>query len=149
MTVFKPGALDFAQLLHVRQELEDQARPYLTRLQPQLRTVLEGRDYQEVHVRTAAESLQRPDVAAETTVVVVARLPLEGLKTPVFRVRLPLVVTYSGHLVVEAAQINKLTLRETFVQDIAVEGGQMADMLVQFFSERYMEYLLGLGMDPR
>lgn len=142
MTVLKPCALDFAQLLHARQELETQARLHLTELQAQIRAMLEQRGYREVALRPLPDSPSQAEAAAETTVVVLARLPLDGLKAPVFRVQLPLVVTYSGQLVVQRAQINKLMVPQAFVQAFPSDPAQTADNLIQFLSEKYMEYLL-------
>lgn len=142
MTVFKPGALDFARLLHARQEFEDHAQLYLFQLQEQLGSVMEQRGYQEVRVRPLVDAPAPPDVAAAATVVVLARLPLEGLRSPVFKVQLPLVVTHSGQLTLQEAQINRFTVAEPFVQPLSIDGTEMADLIVQFLSERYMEHLL-------
>ncbi|MBB5233277.1 hypothetical protein [Deinococcus budaensis] len=146
MTALRPSALDFARLLQTRQELEDRGRAYLAALQTEIKPALERRGYHEVHVKPSAAGCSRANAAADTLLVVVARLPLQALKSPTFRVQLPLVVTYSGRLIVEGAQINKFTVDEPFGQSLALEGAQMAELLVQFLSDRYMEHLLRLGL---
>lgn len=146
MSDVRPSALDFARLLHTRQELEERGRLYLAALQAQLKPVLERRGYQEVYVKPSGAPYPCANVAADALVVVVARLPLQDLKSPTFRVQLPLVVTYAGQLVVEGAQINKFTVDDPFSQDTSLDGAQMAERLVQFLSERYMEHLLRLGL---
>lgn len=146
MTARRPSALDFARLLHTRQALEEQGRAYLTALQTELKPALERRGYQEVHVKPSAVGCPCAEAAADALVVVVARLPLQDLKSPTFRVQLPLVVTYSGRLVVAGAQINKFTVDEPFGQGTTLEAAQLAELLVQFLSDRYLEHLLGLGL---
>ncbi|WP_019586109.1 hypothetical protein [Deinococcus apachensis] len=146
MTANRPSALDFAQILRARQELEEQARAYLAELQVQLKVMLEARGYQEVTVKPLDASAN-DEVAAAVTTVVLARLPLEGLKRPVFRVQAPLTVTYAGQLAVQGAQINRFMITEPFAQPFSTNPPEMADRLVQFLSERYMAHLLQAGQD--
>lgn len=147
MTATRPSALDFARILHARQELEGQAAAYLTELQAQIKVMLEGRGYQEVTVKPL-DAPAPEDVAAHVTVALLARLPLDGLKRPVVRVQVPLTVTYAGQLVVQGAQINRFTVTEPFAQPFSAGPAEMADGLVQFLSERYMAHLLQAGVGP-
>lgn len=143
MTPVTPSALDFARLLRARGELEARAQPYLAGVEAGIRSALERRGYEEVCLRRTLDAPPQEQVAAELTLVALARLPLAGLKTPVLKARLPVVVTYSEKVVVQGAQINRLTLPDPFVQPFPLEPEQVAEALVQFLSERYMEYLLG------
>lgn len=144
------GAHDFARLLLVRQELEDRAGPYLAELGAGLGAALEERGYREVSVRLPHGTSPEPHAAA-AAVVLLARLPQGGLRTPVLRVQLPLVVTYAGELVVRGAQVNRFTVAEAFVEPLSDASADTADRIIQFLSERYMDHLLGAGVggEPR
>lgn len=137
-----PDAHDFARLLRARTELEDRARPYLSHVHVGIGTALERRGYTEVGVRRELDVPPQEHVAADLTLVAVARLPEAGLRTPVLKAHLPLVVTYSGTFIARGVQINRFALADPFVQPFALEAEQVAEALVQFLSERYMEYLL-------
>lgn len=148
MTLVRPCALDFAQLLHSRQELERQARPFLGELQSGIKAMLEERGFQEITLRPLTDAPAGQEVAADLILVILARLPLDGLKSPVFRMHLPLVVTYSGDLVVRDAQMNRFTVTEPFVRPLSTGPAPLAEELIQFLSERYMAHLLQAGPHP-
>lgn len=137
-----PDAHDFARLLRARAELEDRARPYLTRVQAEVGAALERRGYEEVGVRQVLEAPAHDHVAADLTLVAVARLPGTGLRTPLLKAQLPLTVTYDEQFVARNVQVNRLTVAEPFVQPFSLEAAQVAEALVQFLSERYMAYLV-------
>ena len=143
-----PCALDFAQLLRARQEMEDRVRAYLADLQGQIKTALERRGYQDVSLRLLDGPPPSPDMAGTATLVILARLPLDGLKSPVFKVQVPLAVTYAGELRVQDAQINKFTVPGAFVQPIGTDVAHLADALIQGLSQRYMDHLLQTGPQP-
>ncbi|WP_019588109.1 hypothetical protein [Deinococcus apachensis] len=140
-----PCALDFAQLLHARQEVERRAQTYLAELQTQIQAALEQRGYEDIRVRPLDGPPTTPDEAGGVTWLVLMRLPLDGLKSPVFRVQLPLAVTYGGELRVQGAQINEFTVPEVFVHPLGTDVGHVAEMLVQGLSQRYMDHLVHTG----
>ncbi|WP_216324430.1 hypothetical protein [Deinococcus aestuarii] len=142
MTLPSPNALDFARLLRARAELEARAGPYLAGVQGAVGAALERRGFEEVHVRHALDVPPRENVAADLTLVAVARLPVEGLRSPVLKALLPMVVTYSERFVVEGARINRFCLPEPFTQPVTPDPAGVAEDLVQFLSERYMAHLL-------
>ncbi|WP_102128150.1 hypothetical protein [Deinococcus planocerae] len=137
-----PSALDFARLLRTRAELEARAGPYLAVVQEAVGAALERRGYEAVHVKRALDVPAQESVAADVTLVAIARLPLEGLRTPVLKALVPMVVTYSERFVVRDAQINRFCLPEPFIQPVTLDPARIGDDLVQFLSERYMAHLL-------
>lgn len=147
MTLPTPNALDFARLLRARAELEARAQPYLAEVQAAVGAALERRGYEEVHVKRALDVPPQEDVAADLTLVAIARLPLEGprapvLKAPILKALVPMVVTYSERLVVRGAQVNRFCPADPFVQPVTQGPAQVGEALVQFLSERYMDHLL-------
>ncbi|WP_084051469.1 hypothetical protein [Deinococcus hopiensis] len=137
-----PCALDFAQILYIRQEARHRAQTYLEELQTHLQEVLEQRGYRDVRVQQPDAPLSTQDVASMSSLQIRMKLPLEGLESPEFEVHLPLTVTYGGKLVVQGAQVNNFTVPEPFTHPLGTDIAEVAEMLVQGFSERYMEYLL-------
>jgi len=125
--------------------MEHRAQTYLTQLQSQIQVALEQRGYQDIRFRPLDSPHRTPDVAGALTLLVLMRLPLDGLKSPVFRVQLPLAVSYAGKLTVQGAQINQMTLSEPFVAPLTTDPAHLAEQLVQGLGERYMTYLLQAG----
>ncbi|WP_139806680.1 hypothetical protein [Deinococcus hopiensis] len=144
-----PCALDFAQLLYIQQEAQNRAQTYLTELQAQIQVALEHRGYRDVDFQLLGHSLSTQEVAGAAVLLISMRLPLDGLKSPVFKVQLPLTVTYAGKLIVQGAQVNGFNVPEPFCHPLGPDTAQVAEMLVQGFSQRYMEHLLhSAGRSP-
>lgn len=140
-----PCALDFALLLRARQEMESRAQAYPDELQAQITAALQRRGYQDVQLTLVDGPPLMPNLAGASTLVLLARLPLDGLKSPRFRVQVRLTVTYAGELLMKEAQINTFTVSEPFAQSLEADTAQVAEALIQGLSQRYMDYLLRLG----
>ena len=137
-----PCALDFARLLYVRQEAQHRAQKYLAELQTQIQVALEHRGYRDVRFQVLDGPRSTQEVAGAAMLLILMRLPLDGLKSPTFEVQLPLAVTYGGKLTVQGAQVNGFSVPEPFVHPLGAEVTEVAEMLVQGFSQRYMDHLL-------
>ncbi|WP_084047525.1 hypothetical protein [Deinococcus hopiensis] len=144
-----PCALDFAQLLYIQQEAQSQAQTYLTLLQAQIQVALEHRGYQDVDFQLLDSPLSTQEVAGAAVLLISMRLPLDGLKSPEFKVQLPLTVTYAGKLIVQGVHVNGFNVPEPFCHPLGPDTAQVAEMLVQGFSQRYMDHLLhSAGRSP-
>ncbi|MFB9990442.1 hypothetical protein ACFFLM_00345 [Deinococcus oregonensis] len=145
VTELTPCALDFAQLLHARQKVEQRAQEYLVDLQYQIQRVLEQQGYQQVRFQRLDALPSGSEVAGAVTLLIFMQLPVDGLKDPNFRVQLPLVVTYNSTLLLKGAQINNFHVPEPFTHSLEADTRQGAELLVQGLSQRYMNHLLQSG----
>jgi len=139
-----PYALDFAELLQARQEMERLARTYLNDLLTQIRVALEKLGYQEIHFELL-DVLLPPEIAAGTRAVISMRLPSARLKDPVFNVCLPLMVSDVQKLQVQDAQINHFIVPESFIHPLDTDLAHVAEILVQGLCQRYMNHLRQTG----
>ncbi|GGO32146.1 hypothetical protein GCM10008949_29200 [Deinococcus humi] len=124
------------------------AQTYLAQLQTQIQVVLEQQGYQDISLQPLEGSSATPDVAGSVMLLILMRLPLDGLQSPVFKVQLPLAVTHGRELRVHGAQINEFNVPESFVHPLEPDIMHVAQMLIQGLSQRYMDYLLQTGGDP-
>ncbi|WP_249394989.1 hypothetical protein [Deinococcus sp. QL22] len=107
--------------------------------------MLEQQGYQNIRFQRLCALSPGSEVAGAVTLLILMQLPLDGLKNPSFKVQLPLVVTYSNILLLQGAQINEFNVPESFTHPVGTDHRQVAELLVQGLSHRYMNHLLQWG----